>query len=92
MEKLHLKKHRKFLKVINNTLRNNLEFLVLLNIKGFTMDVRGKLGTTGNSKKKHYAFTVGTMSPTSKNHDMSMNQTTVRTSTGVLGVIMTLSF
>lgn len=92
MEKLHLKKHRKFLKVIHNTLRNNEEFLVLLNVKGFTMDVRGKLGTTGNSKKKHYAFTVGSMSPTTKNHDMALNQTTVRTSTGVLGVIMTLSF
>lgn len=92
MEKIHLKKHKKFLKVIHNTLKNNQEFLILLKIQGFTMDVRGKLGTTGNSKKKHYAFTVGTMSPTSKNHDMSLNQTTVRTSTGVLGVLMTLSY
>lgn len=92
MEKLHLKKHRKLIKVVQNTLKNNIEFLNLLNVHGFTMDVRGKLGTTGNSKKKHYAFTVGTMSPTSKNHDMSMNQTTVRTSTGVLGVTITLSY
>ena len=92
MEKLHLKKHKKFLKVIHNTLRNNTDYLHSLNVNGFSMDVRGKLGTTGNSKKKHYLFTVGSMGPTTKNHDMSFNQTTVRTSTGVLGVTMILSY
>lgn len=88
MEKLHLKKHKKFLRMIHTLMKNNLDFLNLTETKGFTMDVRGKLSTTGNSKKKHYIFTIGSMEYTSKNHDLSFNQTTIKTTTGVLGVSM----
>ena len=90
MEKLHIRKHKKLLKIIKYTLRD-YKFLSLLNAIGFMMDVRGKLGAAGNSKKKHYSFTVGHVSFTTKNHDLVLVQTTVRTSTGVLGVSMFLS-
>ena len=91
MEKIHLKKHKKMLKIIHNLLKNNIIILSCLNIKGFNIDVRGKLGTTGNSKKKHYAFTIGSLGFTTKNHNLMMSQTTIRTSTGVLGVTSFLS-
>ena len=92
MEKIHLKKHRKMVKVVHSTIRNNLLFLELTGLKGFSMDVRGKLGTAGNSKKKHYAFTVGSIAPTTKSHGLNLYQTTVRTSTGVLGVTILMSY
>ena len=92
MEKIHLKKHRKMVKVIHSTIRNNLLFLELTGVKGFSMDVRGKLGTAGNSKKKHYAFNVGSIAPTTKSHGLNLYQTTVRTSTGVLGITILMSY
>lgn len=92
MEKMHLKKHKKFLRLLQNLLKNNLMFLSLTNVNGFSLDVRGKLSSTGNSKKKHFIFEIGSLAPTSKNHDMAFNQTTIRTTTGVLGVNILLSF
>lgn len=92
MEKIHLKKHKRFLRILHILLRNNLQFFDLVEANGFMMDVRGKLSLTGNAKKRHYAFTVGSIGPTTKNHDLSFSQTTIRTTTGVLGVSMSLSY
>ena len=92
MEKLHLKKHKRFLRIIHVLLRNNHQIFDFAEVNGFMMDVRGKLSLTGNAKKRHYAFTIGSIGHTSKNHDLSFNQTTVRTTTGVLGVNMTISY
>jgi len=92
MEKIHLKKHKKMIKVVHNTIKNNEFFLELSNLRGFSMDIRGKLGTAGNSKKKHYAFTIGSIAPTTKSHGLNLCQTTVRTSTGVLGVTILMSY
>lgn len=92
MEKIHLKKHKKFIKVIHNIFKNNLELLKITNIIGISMDIRGKLASAGNSKKRHYSFQVGSTALTSKNHDLSLHQINIRTTTGVLGLTILLSY
>ena len=87
MEKIHLKKHRKMIKVIFSTLKKNKKiFLQYSNSGGISIDIRGKLGVTGNAKKRHYAFTVGSVSITTKRKAMYYYFNTVRTDTGVLGL------
>lgn len=92
MERIHLKKHKKLIKIIHYAIKDNPIFIESTKTRGFSMDVRGKLGTTGNSKKKHYYFHIGAVSFTSKNHKLLFKQTTIRTSTGVLGVSVFLAY
>jgi len=92
MEKLHISKHKKMCRAIKNTLKNYPVFLKSTGVKGFSLDIRGKLGVAGNAKKRHYHFYEGSLEFTTKNHGLMMYQTTVRTHTGVLGVTLYLSF
>ena len=92
MELLHISKHKKMCRVFKQTLKNNPLFFKKTKTLGFSFDIRGKLGVTGNAKKRHYYFSEGTLSFTSKNHGLMMFQTTVRTYTGVLGITMFLSY
>jgi ribosomal protein S3 len=92
MEKLDIKRHKRVIRVVETFFKKNPFILKIAGVNGFSLDVRGKLGAAGNSKKRHYAFSIGSVSFTSKNHKLSMLQTTIRTHTGVLGVTAYLSY
>lgn len=92
MEKLPIHKHKKLSKLLKETLYKYPFFAKNADIAGFSFDIRGKLGVSGNAKKRHFFFYYGVISNTSKNHGMVMYQTTVRTYTGVLGVTMYLTY
>jgi hypothetical protein len=67
MHKLEFKRHKRMCKIIYNALRLNTDlFLNSTGTRGFSMDIRGKLGVKGNAKKRHLAFTVGQVSITTK--------------------------
>ena len=74
------------IKFLYDTIRNNQKvYLHFSNIKGISCDVRGKLGATGNAKKRHLAFTVGKISITEKKSPLYCYSNIIKTPTGVLG-------
>jgi ribosomal protein S3 len=62
-----------------------------INVRGFFFDIRGKVGVTGNAKKRHFFFKEGKSSFTEKRLKLSYYQDLVRTKTGVLGVTLAIS-
>jgi hypothetical protein len=38
-----------------------------LKVKGFFFDIRGKVGVSGNAKKRHHSFSLGKITTTSQN-------------------------
>lgn len=47
-------------------IRKNSVLFKLNNVKGFSFDIRGKVGVTGNAKKRHIFFSVGKTSTTTQ--------------------------
>lgn len=93
MQSLEFKKHKRFIKLFKNILQSNINlFVISTGILGFSLDVRGKLGVTGNAKKRHLAFTIGRISITSKNTRLMYNHNLIQTETGVLGVTYFLMY
>ena len=61
-------------------------------VRGFKLDVRGKVSVAGNSKKRHYLIKYGELSFSKKNNKISYAQNIVRTPTGVLGLEFVLVY
>ena len=93
MEKISLRKHKKFLNLLKIILTRYYNFFFLhSNVLGIFFDIRGKLGVTGSAKKRHMKLSTGTYSSTKKKTRISFSQAVVRTSTGVLGVTFCIFF
>ncbi len=93
MEKINLKNHKKFLNLLKLVLTRYYNFFFLnSDVLGIFFDIRGKLGVTGNAKKRHMKISTGTYSSTKKKTKISFNQSIIRTSTGVLGVTFCIFF
>jgi hypothetical protein len=67
-------------------------YLEVLSIKGFFFDIRGKVGVTGNSKKRHFFFRIGKTNISKRVFKIDHQQRVVRTATGSLGITMILSY
>ena len=80
-----------FLKVIlkRHLLPNFKNFFL---IKGFVFDIRGKVGVTGDAKKRHTLISWGQSSFSEKNLKLSLKQGLVYTRTGVMGVTVIIVF
>ena len=93
MESMNFRNHKKFLVFFQNFfLKYSGFFLDILKIKGFFFDIRGKVGVTGSSKKRHFIFKIGTINKSSKNVKLGFNQNLVRTYSGVLGLTYIISY
>lgn len=93
MESLNFKNHKKFLTFFNNFLiKYSSLFIDVLKIKGFFFDIRGKVGVTGSSKKRHFCFKFGSLNKSSKKHKIYFNQNLVRTYSGVMGLTYIISY
>ena len=93
MEKVSLKHHRFFSKHIYKIICYSKKiFFYKNNVRGFFFNIRGKLGVSGNSKKRKYSFVIGKISRTKKNLRMLTEQSTIRTKTGVLGFRIVLTY
>jgi len=77
LEKSHFKKHRKILSILFNVIKQNKIFFSNLGVKGFSFDIRGKVGVSGNAKKRHIFFSFGKISNTSQNIKSYWKQTSV---------------
>ena len=89
MERIQFIKHKKFLSVFKNIVTKFSDyFLAKNNVKGFFLDVRGKVGVTGDAKKRNFYISVGKRSKTTKNSKYDYQSGVVRTTTGQLGITM----
>lgn len=80
-----------FLKVF---LKKNLlpNFKRFFSVKGFIFDIRGKVGVTGDAKKRHTLISWGQSSFSEKNLKLALKQGLVYTRTGVMGVTVIIIF
>ena len=93
MERIQFSKHKKFLSVFKNIVSKFPKFLMKKNkVKGFFLDVRGKVGVTGDAKKRNFFVSVGKRSKTTKNSKYDYQQGIVRTDTGALGITMIMYY
>jgi hypothetical protein len=67
IENAHFKKHKKILSIFFDVLRKNDHLFKTLKVKGFFFDIRGKVGVSGNAKKRHHSFSLGKITTTSQN-------------------------
>lgn len=86
LENAHFKKHKKILSILFDIFRKNQRLMNLYNIKGFFFDIRGKVGVSGNAKKRHLVFTLGKITTTTQNIKSGWQQISVWTPTGQMGI------
>lgn len=94
MNKIEIKKHKKviaFLRKLVRLLRKK-NYFYRLGCLGFFFDIRGKVGVTGNKKKRNYVVKYGTSSSSNKNVRWSLDKNIIRTTTGVLGTTLIITY
>ena len=62
------------------------------NTKGIFFSLRGKISVTGDAKKRHVCVKYGKHSSSSKNINISLARSQVKTKTGVMGVYFGIFF
>jgi len=93
MGRIQFKNHKKFLNLFKFTINSYSKLFVYANnVSGFFFDIRGKVGVSGNAKKRHFSFNEGEFSKTTKNSKFEYQHQIVRTFTGALGVTMILYY
>ena len=93
MEKMRLNGHKKFLILLKLVLQQYYNyFFSKLDVLGVFFDIRGKIGVSGNAKKRHKKISIGSNSSTKKILKINYKQSIIRTSTGVLGVSFYIYF
>jgi len=68
------------------------KILNLVGCLGFFFDIRGKVGVSGNAKKRHFSFFYGKYSLSSKKLKLNYFQKQFKTNTGTLGLTFFLTF
>lgn len=92
-ERIQIKFHKVFLRKLDLFLTFFFEKLrQKFGVKGFFMDVRGKVSVVGNSKKRHVCIKKGYLSKTKKELRFFFMKNQINTTTGVLGASYLLSY
>lgn len=93
LEKLHFKKHRKFLHNLKIIIKS-LSYVFFYKFKclGLYIKIKGKIGLGGSSKKKKFIFKLGSFSFTKKTQKLNYVKDSIRTYSGVLGFEMYLTY
>lgn len=93
MNRIPFKQHKKLLSVFKFVIIKYFSvFSNKSDIRGFFFDIRGKVGVSGNAKKRHFSFYNGMYSKTTKNSRFDYQHDIIRTFTGALGVTMILYY
>lgn len=93
MEFTSFRVHKKFLTFFQNFINKYCKiFIEVLKIKGFFFDIRGKVGVTGNSKKRHFFFKFGKLNRSTKIKKMNFKQSVVRTPSGAMGLTFLINY
>lgn len=90
---INLKNHKKFLNLFQSILiEYSNVYLSFLNINGFFFKIKGKIGLTGNAKKKQLKFKIGKLNLSDRSTKTLCEKGVSKTNYGVLGFVMILSF
>lgn len=93
LENLHFKTHRKFLYNLKIIFKSLVPiFYSRFKCLGLYIQVKGKIGVGGNSKKRKFVFKLGSFSFTKKNQKLSYAKDSIRTYSGVLGIRIFLAY
>lgn len=77
LERIHFKKHKKILSLFFDLIKKSELLFTLTPVKGFVFDIRGKVGVSGNAKKRHIFFSKGKTSTTTQQTRTVMQQMSV---------------
>jgi len=77
LERTHFKKHKKLLLLLFDIFNKNKQIFKLTPVKGFSFDIRGKVGVSGNAKKRHTFFSFGKISTTLQNTKSQFKQISI---------------
>lgn len=93
MTKLHSRNQKPFLEFVNFFILNyiyvNKSFL---KFNGFYLSVKGKLGTSGNAKKKFFFIKAGNIGLSNNFSKIEYKQGVIKTDNGSIGITTILSF
>lgn len=93
LEPMNIKLHKKVLFGLKKLIRDLFKPVFdLLGVKGLHFNIKGKLGVSGNAKKRRYFFFFGLHKLTARSLKMDCKFTTVSTYTGVLGMNFIIFF
>ena len=94
MNRIYFKKQKKFLYFLKLILTRSFcpAYFNILKFKGFVFDIRGKVGVSGNAKKRHVFINWGLSSYTKKDLKLKLSQGLVNTHTGVMGVTFIITY
>jgi hypothetical protein len=93
LERLHFKKHRKFLHNLKLLLKSlSSIFFYKFKCLGLFIQIKGKIGLGGSSKKKKFVFKLGSFSFTKKSQKVNYVKDCIRTYSGVLGFELYLTY
>lgn len=90
---INLKNHKKFLTLLQSlVLDYSTIYTDFLKIKGFFFKIKGKIGLSGNAKKKQIKFRTGKIYLSDKSTKIICEKNVSKTDYGVLGFTMILSY
>ena len=90
---LELQFHKRFFNIFNEIINDNFNYFKdLFKIKGFYCCVKGKIGLTGNSKKKVFLIKRGKLNTSSKKIKIDNQKFFLKTDSGVIGLNIMLSY
>lgn len=93
LERMTFIKHRKFFYFLKLILKNIFTKITkLFNIRGFYLDITGKISVSGDAQTRRYIITKGFTSFSSYTYKLNYTKFTVRTSTGLLGLTLAISY
>jgi hypothetical protein len=91
--RLPISKHKRLIKLFHYFLMFYSDFFLDFHkLLGVKFDIRGKVGVTGDSKKRHYLFALGETGFTKKKNRLEYTQGLAYTNTGVLGITLIYVF
>lgn len=90
---INIKNHKKFFVLLGDFFTDNFSlFSILFGIKGFYFNVKGKIGLSGNAKKKFFFFKKGSLKVSSKYSKIDNQRFFIKTNCGSLGVNTILTY
>jgi hypothetical protein len=90
---INLKNHKKFLNLFQSLILDySIIYFDFLKIKGFFFKIKGKIGLSGNAKKKQIKFRIGKIYLSDKFTKVICEKNISKTDYGVLGFTMVLAY
>jgi len=93
LDEMNIKNHKKFFVILSDFISDNfIYFFNNFKILGFYFFVRGKIGLSGNAKKKRFSFKKGLINISSKKSKIDFQKFNIKTNCGSLGISIIMSY